>query len=1191
MLFFAQFARAQDISIDPKQPLGIFYCNQSFYISPNFYMVASSSVTGMRISFTTGYIYGEDELHMVGYSGSVHETWYAAQGYLELLGGSSVDDYINAIRKVQYMNKAPSPTKGDRTITFSLNDADYLPDTQHFYKFISWPGITWTSAKAEAESAAMKYHGLQGYLATITSAAENAFIQLKTKGVGWIGASDAAVEGDWKWVTGPEAGTLFWRGLSTGSAVNGMYNNWNTGEPNDCCDANIPHQEDYAHITFFPNNPAQNLRWNDLPNGGTSGNYYPAGYLVEYGGMPGDPPVNLIASVALQVIVHSFSAERIFSRCQGIPVQINQQDNSATYSWTPVAGLSNPKISNPIAKPDVSTVYTVTAINGFCRDSARFTVNIDPLPVSILKKVVDICAGNKATLDPGPSTSYLWNTGSTARSLVTDMPGKYTVKLTSDKGCTASDSAMVYVHPYPKMDLSGINKLVCGSKATNLNISKDRGEWLITNLSSKEQFSTTSIQVASFGIYPFDLKLSDSYGCVVDSLVSIGFHETTAVNLGNDTTICNPRSIILDAGPGLALYQWSGGETTRKIEVKQSGKYNVLVKNSFGCYTKDSIKVGFTDNPRLNLSHLDTLICGSKATTVNITVDKGIYQLTSINPAVQINSLSANVPAYGKYPFSFNATDQYGCRSDTSFSMGFHKIPDVKFTIDESQCYGYNLQATYIGNANLLNSRFTWIFGGDTISNKLGRNIETIPLGVGQTKRDLKLIVSDEGCANSDAIRDIHVIPTLSASVKNAVQCQPLAFEFNGFNTETGVTYLWDLGDGSFAATKDVMHSYTKDGYYDVSLTVTTDKGCTNTAAIKRMVYVAPVPTAGFSITPDLCLKPGKDTLRYVGTAGSKDTFFWDLKGFDPVEIVQSPDTTAGPFVFDLINKPKTQLSLYVVSSYGCRSATASLEVKRWPIFSFKSSVKDGCAPLLVNFQAHPEDPVDKLDFQWDFGDGNKGSGADVNNSYMVPDLTHDMRLSAKSTITGCSDSVFNAGYIVVHPNPRAGFVMDHDIVYNDLPKVSFTDQSTDAINFKWDFGDGTHSREKDPVHNYEVVGKRKIIQTVYNQFDCPDTTSKVVLVAFNKIFPPNAFSPGAANSIDRVFLLSSEGIKKEGYHLTIFSRWNDIVFECRDEIKGWDGKMANGVYAPGGSYIWILECFDFLGRPHKQSGSLTLVF
>jgi len=68
----------------------------------------------------------------------------------------------------------------------------------------------------------MMYYGLRGYLATITSQVENDFIKGKTKGVGWIGASDAAVEGDWRWVTGPEGledggkGLLFWRVQVTG---------------------------------------------------------------------------------------------------------------------------------------------------------------------------------------------------------------------------------------------------------------------------------------------------------------------------------------------------------------------------------------------------------------------------------------------------------------------------------------------------------------------------------------------------------------------------------------------------------------------------------------------------------------------------------------------------------------------------------------------------------------------------------------------------------------------------------------------------------------------------------------------------------------------------------------------------------------------------------------------------------------
>jgi PKD repeat protein len=524
-------------------------------------------------------------------------------------------------------------------------------------------------------------------------------------------------------------------------------------------------------------------------------------------------------------------------------------------------------------------------------------------------------------------------------------------------------------------------------------------------------------------------------------------------------------------------------------------------------------------------------------------------------------------------------------------TLQFHKIPSVDLTIDQTVCYGYNLQSTYVGDATVPVSRFTWIFGGDTISNKLGQNIEQIPLGVNQTKRDLVLKVTEDGCTGSNFRSDILVIPDLKLFVKDSLQCQPVPFEFSATNTENVVRYEWDWGDGSKGTGKNATHLYARDGFYDVNLVVTTDKGCTNSVTIEKMVYVAPIPTVGFSISPATCLNPGKNTLNYVGSATDKDTFYWDLKGFDPVEIVQSPDTASGPFVFDLINKPKTTLSLYVISQYGCRSTTSSLEVKRKPIFSFTSSTRDGCVPVPINFNAKPDDPVDQLSFRWEYGDGDTGAGAGVSHSYLVPNMEHDVRLSAVSSVTGCEDSLLNAKYIVVHPNPTAGFTMDHDIVYNDMPKVVFQDQSAGAVNYYWNFGDGTHSREKDPEHSYSVVGRRKVLQTVYNQFDCQDTTSKVVLIAFSRIFAPNAFSPNAPAEIDREFKLSSEGIKKEGYHLVILSRWNDIVFECRNEVKGWDGRMGNGNFAPAGNYVWILECNDFLDRPHRQTGSLTLIF
>ena len=1055
--------RAQDINIIPNQPLGATYCNQMVLVAPNFAMVATSAITGMKVSFSQGYIYGEDELGMIGNTGPVTSYWSASQGFLVLTGGSNVNDYIQAMRLVYYNNKAVHPTNGVRFLTFSLDDADYLPETGHFYRFVAHPGISWTAASVEAASPAMKYHGLQGYLATITSAGENAFIQQKTKGVGWIGASDAALEGEWRWVTGPEGlmangGMLFWRGtgyqakVNPGNygPVNGAYQNWNRWDvpfssslPTTNWEPNNSGNENYAHITYFPNNPSESLKWNDLPNSGSSGDYLPAGYLIEWGGMAGDPAVNLTASIGLMVNSVSFSPNRTFTRCQGDTVRLNQPDLQSSYLWHPATGLSSSSVSNPLAKPDVTTEYTVIATNGLCKDSVKFMVNINPAPVSQLKKVNDICFGDRITLDPGIHAAYNWSTGVQSQTITTTTGGLFKVKLTGSNGCQAKDSTQVIVHQFPKMDLSKLDTLFCGTLSANLKISSDKGTYLLKNLLNSEQFSGTAV----------------------------------------------------------------------------------------------------------------------------------------------------TVPAFGNYKFSAQVTDPYGCNSDTSMTLLFHKIPNVGLTIDETVCYGYNLQATYVGDADLPVSRFTWIFGGDTISNKLGQNIEQIPLGVNQSKRDLVLKVTQDGCPGTGLLKDILVIPDLSISVKDSLQCQPKIFDFKATNTENVVKYIWDFGDGNAGSGKLASHLYAREGFYDVNVVVTTDKGCTNAATVKKMVYVAPIPTVGFSIATGLCLNQGNDTLNYIGSANAMDTFYWDLTGFDAAEVIQSPGTTSGPFVFDLLHKPKTNLSLNVISQYGCRSATASLEVKRKPLFSFTSTVQDGCAPVLVDFTSKVNDPVDQLGFKWSFGDGATDSGPEVSHTYEVPNNIYAVGLRAQSSVTGCSDSIREEGYITVHPVPKAGFTMDHDIVYNDMPQVSFSDQSTSAVNYLWDFGDGTHSREKDPIHSYAVVGKRKVLQTVYNQFDCQDTISGNVLVAFNRIFAPNAFSPNASNAIDRVFLLASEGIRQEGYHLSILSRWSDVVFECKNEVKPWDGKMSNGNFAPAGNYIWILECFDFLGRPHRQSGSLTLLF
>ena len=168
---------------------------------------------------------------------------------------------------------------------------------------------------------------------------------------------------------------------------------------------------------------------------------------------------------------------------------------------------------------------------------------------------------------------------------------------------------------------------------------------------------------------------------------------------------------------------------------------------------------------------------------------------------------------------------------------------------------------------------------------------------------------------------------------------------------------------------------------------------------------------------------------------------------------------------------------------------------------------------------------------------------------------------------------------------------MNHNIVYNDLPDVAFTDKSVGATDYYWDFGDKTTSVLPSPLHHFVKMGHMKVLLEVANEYICTDTTSQNVLVAFDRLFPPNAFSPNSPNAVDREFKLGSEGMNTEGYYFRILTRWNDVVFEARNEFKGWNGQMANGSYAQPGVYLWLLEYSDFLGRRHKQTGTVTLIY
>lgn len=134
----------------------------------------------------------------------------------------------------------------------------------HYYEYVQ-QSVTWDSARALAAGAS--HNGWAGYLATVTSAAEQAFLLNNvTRATSWLGATDRDVEGVWRWETGPESGTIFF-GLG---APPGAYAPWSSGEPNNCCSG-----EDELVFAWGAGG-----EWNDI--GTPAFPTYSTGYIVEY---------------------------------------------------------------------------------------------------------------------------------------------------------------------------------------------------------------------------------------------------------------------------------------------------------------------------------------------------------------------------------------------------------------------------------------------------------------------------------------------------------------------------------------------------------------------------------------------------------------------------------------------------------------------------------------------------------------------------------------------------------------------------------------------------------------------------------------------------------------------------------------------------------------------------------------------
>jgi gliding motility-associated-like protein len=499
------------------------------------------STDAIYIQISSGYVFGEDVLELTGSHPTIVWTWRPDTGKLKLFSPTGIQitytDFVAAIKDVEFSTSSATPS-GIRNFSISIGQANYLPRNDHYYQYVPSIGTTWTTARALADSSS--YYGLKGYLATLTAGDEAKISGEQAEGAGWIGGSDAETEGTWKWVTGPEAGTTFWIGRGNGiTTTPSNYANWNfPNEPNDAGS-----NEDFAHIT----SPAVGNKgtWNDLSNTGEfTGDYQPKGYIVEYGGTPGDPILNL--STSTTIIIPQITSVTPNQRCDTGNLSLQATASNGTVSWYANSSGGVSLATGTNYTTPVLTATTTYYVDAGCpsRIPVTATINTSPI-VTMSNQPVSRCGPGSVTLEASTDSGIInWYLTSTVGAIAGTGTSFTTPIITANTTyfAEADNYGCISLNRKPKVIKIHTPLIVMDQEVTKCNATNITLDAKLLNMSYSWSTGETTqkISVTNPGTFTVDITSPSPENCTsrktitvrendAPKIVDVAVNETTVI--------------------------------------------------------------------------------------------------------------------------------------------------------------------------------------------------------------------------------------------------------------------------------------------------------------------------------------------------------------------------------------------------------------------------------------------------------------------------------------------------------------------------------------------------------------------------------------------------------------------------------------------------------------------------------------
>lgn len=767
----------------------------------------------------------------------------------------------------------------------------------------------------------------------------------------------------------------------------------------------------------------------------------------------------------------------------------NTSSGANTYLWDFGDGITS-SVQNPSHTYSLAGNYSIKLIatNNFgCSDIIEQInhITIHPKPSAEFTSNFNYACSTSQTFIFIPqqnNLSYLWSFGDGTTSTLNSpshnysTPGSYSINLsvTDGNGCKDSLQKNNFAQVGSNVPAVVAADKTSGCPPLDVTFTASTPGMVATywDFGNGNQVSSSNTFITP-GAHNLSVTQIDNKGCAhvtqLNNYITV-FTPPQASFVINDTVGCAPYTVqCINTSSGAAYYNWYFWDGTPVVTaVNPTHTYNVqgefvidlLAYSADGCVGKfkspDTVKVfspeaSFTSNIQTGCAPLTVNFNSSYVNAAQILWDFGDGTTSTLpNPAKTYTQA-------GNYTISLIVMSSNGC-ADTVVYSDYIKVinPYNNYTPPPTKTGCAPFSVSFIDNTGG-NSSVLWDFGdGTTSAATHPTHVYTTP-GIYTVSLTTQTI---NGCTfNIPNYQTVEVKGAEANFSVNYTSCPPYIASFID-SSLNAVSWFWNFGDGNTSSQQNPTHNYGGYGSYNVSLTITTADGCSHTKLIINAVVFEPL-SANFTWIAQNSGFPM--TIDFIANSTGATSWLWDF-GDGGTSTLENPTYTyqqPGQYTVTLTVSNGNCSITYLMSNTTFGSGAGGMDPGPGP--GPAQQPLTGCAPYSVQFY----DPtLNSVNWFWDFGDGTTSNLQDPVHTYFLPGI-YDVTLIV-TKISGVQDTIF-MDEIVKVSGPVAAFNAVQSTNCQSTV-VTITDQSTNAAQWNWDFGDGNFSSLQNPVHVYQTM-------------------------------------------------------------------------------------------------------------------------